>query len=123
MTVYAEQILLDTQQDQLFVQFFQDNSEFDPSAQIRHFDWFDRHLLTYQPVTSINAPNDDSGFFHVNFVGDTDPRLEKYSSLFEDDSGRSLDPNSYQMLLWSYQGWVEKNGPEDFARHKAASSV
>ena len=109
MIEYAEKILQDAQRDQFFVQFFVDHPEFDPSTRTRHFDWCDSHFLRYRLVTTWDSPDDDTGFYHIDFVDSDDNRLGKYCEFFEDDQGRSLSPNSYQLVQWSYQAWFEKN--------------
>ena len=113
MIELAETILQTAQRDQFFIQFFVDHPKFDPSTRTRHFDWFDWHLLSYRLVTTQDSPDDDAGFYHVDFVDLEDPRLKKYCEFFEDETGQSLDPHSYQLVQWSYQGWLEKKDSLD----------
>jgi len=51
----------------------------------------------------------------IYFEGPDDPRVAEYSSEFEDETGRSLHPNKYQMVLMSYQSWLDGGGPRRLA--------
>ena len=74
-------------------------------------------------VTSIGAPETDTGFFHVNFVDHDDPRLHKYQAEFENADGASLHPTSYQMYEWDYNNWVERGGPLEFSEFERNKGV
>lgn len=121
---YAETILNQKKTNQWFVQFFRDsNGEFDTTQMQAHFNWFTSHLVRYTMVTSIGAPDTDTGFFHVNFVDESDLRLQKYQAEFEDADGVSLQPTSYQMYEWDYNNWVERGGPLEFADFEKNKSL
>ena len=113
---YAEDILNSRMKNQWFVQFFKDvDGNYDENAKINHFNWFTSNLVTVREVTSLAAPQENTGFYHVNFVDESDPRLHMYQKIFEDETGASLAPNSYQMYEWDYTTWVERGGPLEFA--------
>jgi hypothetical protein len=48
----------------------------------------------------------------VYFCGTDDPRVADYNAEFEDQTGKSLHPKKYQMVLLSYQSWLENGGPQ-----------
>lgn len=103
----AEERLARGQKDLFFVQFFKDDPNFDPNWIQVHMDWFHSHLLKVELVCTPSDTSDDTGFYQVHFVDPEDHRLELYSQRFEDDTGKSLHPYSYQLMQWSYQGWLD----------------
>lgn len=121
---YAENILNSRKTNQWFVQFFKDeNGNKDPHVFEAHQTWFNANLLSCRMVTSIGAPTEDTGFYHVNFVNQDDPRLTMYQSYFENKDGSSLKPEAYQMYEWDYNNWVERGGPlefDEFIRNQSA---
>ncbi len=46
----------------------------------------------------------------MHFDGPDDPRVAEYAAEFEDGTGKSRDPESYQMHLLDYASWLEKRG-------------
>ena len=103
----AEERLARAQKDLFFVQFFKDHPDFDATKMKLHFDWFHSHLLKTELVCTSQDAHADTGFYQVHFVDAEDSRLAMYSSRFEDETGRSLFPTSYQLMQWSYQGWLD----------------
>ncbi len=113
---YAETILNNRKTNQWFVQFFKDeNGNRDQEVVDSHTAWFNANLLSCRMVTSIGAPIEDTGFYHVNFVNQDDPRLAMYQQIFENEDGSSKQPQAYQMYEWDYNNWVERGGPLEFA--------
>ena len=53
-------------------------------------------------------PNEDD--YIVTFDGPDDPRVALYEAEFEDGTGKSLEPDAYQMYVISYASWLEKRG-------------
>jgi hypothetical protein len=112
---YAETILMNKKTNQWFIQFFRNSDRaFDQQTIDQHFQWFYANLLSITEVSSIGASLTNTGFYHVNFQGLEDPRLGMYQSLFEDNTGASLNPTVYQMYEWDYNNWVERGGPLEF---------
>jgi hypothetical protein len=113
---YAESILNNRKTNQWFVQFFKDQDGLRNQAVFdAHTDWFNANLLSCRMVTSVGAPTENTGFYHVNFVNQDDPRLALYQQAFENDDGSSKHPESYQLYEWDYNNWVERGGPLEFA--------
>ncbi len=113
---YAETILNNRKTNQWFVQFFKDeNGNRDQEVVDSHTAWFNANLLSCRMVTSIGAPIEDTGFYHVNFVNQDDPRLAMYQQIFENEDGSSKQPQAYQMYEWDYNNWVERGGPLEIA--------
>ena len=52
----------------------------------------------------------DPGIHAVHFDGPDDPRVAQYAAEFEDDTGKSVAPDAYQMYVISYASWLEKRG-------------
>jgi hypothetical protein len=97
---YAEDILIANGKNEFFVHFFDD------AYKQQHLDWFQQYLIVVEPVAT-NGDQDLNGtFYHVNFTGRGDHRLALYSAAWEDTTGSSLHPGSYQMFEWDYQGWI-----------------
>ena len=46
-----------------------------------------------------------------------DPVVAEYSQQFETTDGKSLDPDYYQMCLYSYQEWLDSGGIEKHEQH------
>jgi hypothetical protein len=113
---YAESILNNRKTNQWFVQFFKDQDGLRNQAVFdAHTDWFNANLLSCRMVTSVGAPTENTGFYHVNFVNQDDPRLALYQQAFENDDGSSKHTESYQLYEWDYNNWVERGGPLEFA--------
>jgi uncharacterized protein (DUF433 family) len=79
-------------------------------ARERHLAWFMAKGLRHEMVAPQGLLEGDSGIFAVHFDGADDPRLAEYTSEFETPDGRSLDPESYQMVFLPYDAWLAAPG-------------
>ncbi len=57
------------------------------------------------------------GWYHVDFQGWDDPAQMEYSAVFEDANGKSLEPHSFQMMVISYERWLNEGGPEKYQEY------
>jgi hypothetical protein len=114
-----DQIMDHEKRDMYFIQFGRDPFDFAEKRYVttvrRHLKWFEKMKLSH----AIAAPRGwlwgDPGCRVVYFDGPDDPRVAQYSGEFEDETGRSLNPNKYQMVLMSYQSWLDGGGPRRLA--------
>lgn len=120
---YAEQILIDAQSNQYFVQYFIRDINFDSDHLLNQMEWFQNRNLIVQEVQTVHFRESHTGFFHVRFQGKQDPRLLEYSATFEDDQGISLMPDQYQMYEWSYSAWIAEGGAEGYKHHLGSLNV
>jgi hypothetical protein len=105
--------------DMYFIQFSRDPFDFAEkryqTTVRQHHKWFETRNLSH----AIAAPRGwlwgDPGCRVVYFDGADDPRVAEYSAEFEDETGRSLNPKKYQMVLMSYQSWLDGDGPRHLA--------
>jgi hypothetical protein len=96
-------------QDMLFVRFDQPCARGglpNPSQQ-RHLEWFASRGLHHELAAPEGWLDGDPGIIAVYFDGTDDPRVAEYSSIFEDESGKSLVPGSYQMVIVSFASWSQ----------------
>jgi hypothetical protein len=115
MTVpYAEQIMADSKCNQWFLLFHDHMPTWKPHTAQAHFAWMTDNLVRYQLVGTPGEAQPQGSLYHVDFQSHDDPRLIQYMSIFENAAGESLHPDQYQMLEWSYQGWVESGHREEF---------
>ena len=82
----------------------------DHPSRKRHFDWFRANGLRWETAAPRGWLEGDPGIFAVHFTGPDDPRVALYAAEFEDENGKSRDPESYQMHLLDYASWFEKHG-------------
>jgi len=76
-----------------------------------HNDFFDKHELTTEhcvPDEMVTAS--DAEWYYVNFTGFEDPRLKEYGAYFEDEQGRSLYVEYYQLQFAHYNEWIQQQG-------------
>ncbi len=105
----VDQSMADAKRDVLIVRFDW-MSDHDHPARKRHFDWFDKHGLRWETAAPRGFLEGDPGVFAVHFGGPDDPRVALYAAEFEDGTGKSLEPDAYQMYLIDYASWLEKRG-------------
>ena len=72
----------------------------------RHFDWFAVHGLRHEVAAPRGWLEGDPGCHAVYFDGPDDPRVALYTAAFEDATGKSLDPDNYQMGFLPYEAWL-----------------
>ena len=116
----AEQIMKDAGCNQWFVQFYDHTPSYNPSCLARHMEFFTDNRLIYQEVRSIFDTDLVGGLYHVRFANRNDLRLNDYTTKFENAEGASIDPSSYQMFEWSYQGWINQEGESHLKEYLAA---
>lgn len=110
----VDQIMADAKRDMHFIQFGISPFDHDPDhpARKRHFDWFKAHGLRWETVAPRGWLEGDPGIYAVHFDGPDDPRIAAYAAEFEDDTGKSHDPETYQLYLLDYASWFEKHGAD-----------
>lgn len=114
MTIYAEQLLQRAEKNQFFLMLHMGLPTWNPSVLAEHMAWFEENQVATTLVAAMGEHTPRGKLYHVAFEDGSDPKLHDYMKKFEDDLGASLQPNQYQMLEWSYEGWVKQNGPEEF---------
>jgi len=99
-----EQIIAQEKRDMLFITFdhLSARSGLPNSSRQRHLDWFDAKKLHYELAAPEGWLEGDPGIYAVYFDGLDDPRIKEYSSIFEDESGKSLIPEGYQIVIIAY---------------------
>ena len=103
----VDQIMDAAKRDVFFVQFDW-MSDRDHPARKRHYDWFEAHGLRWETAAPRGFLEGDPGLYAVHFDGPDDPRVAEYAAEFEDESGKSRDPDAYQMYRLEYASWLEK---------------
>lgn len=116
----VDDIMARERRDMHFIRFgwpFNDNPGH-PSRK-RHFDWFAANGLRWEAAAPRGWLEGNPGVHAVHFDGPDDPRVAQYSAVFEDATGKSLDPENYQMVLLPYAWWLDgswvdgrEDGPE-----------
>lgn len=114
MTKYAEQILEAEKCNQWFLLLHNQNANWNPSVLESHIQWLNAHLVEHEMVAGMGETHAQGNLYHVKFDSHSDSRLASYSAQFEDSEGVSLQPDQYQMVEWSYQGWIESGGRTEF---------
>lgn len=114
MTIYAEQILEQAGKNQYFILFHIQGPTWDPATHESHMEWFTNTGVPVTLVAGMGETTPRGNLYHVAFDDDQDTRLHAYMNAFEDNTGTSLRPDMYQMLEWSYEGWVSRDGPQEF---------
>lgn len=114
MTTYAEQILEEKKCNQWFLLLHINDPNWQPSMAESHWQWMNANLVQYEQVAGMGETAPLGNLFHVKFDDDSDPRLAAYSAQFEDSEGISLHPDQYQMVEWSYQGWIDSGSRSEF---------
>ena len=100
-------IMAREKRDMFFIRFgwpFNENP--DHPSRKRHFDWFAAHGLRHEVAAPRGWLEGDPGCHAVYFDGPDDPRVALYTAAFEDATGKSLDPDNYQMGLLPYEAWL-----------------
>jgi hypothetical protein len=104
-----DEIMAARRTDTFFVSFpgllLGDDPQSEQSRQM-HIDWFEAEGISYETAAPRGWMSGDSGIYAV-YVGPDDPRVARYSTLFENTEGKSLDPDVYQMVLLPYRAWLE----------------
>lgn len=110
----VNQIMADAKRDMFFIQFGTSPFDFDRNHPVRkrHFEWFTAHGLRYETAAPRGWLEGDPGLHAVHFDGTDDPSVTEYAAEFEDDTGKSLDPDAYQMYRLDYASWREKRGAD-----------
>ena len=104
-----DEIMAQENRDVLFVRFEQPSAEgvlTNPSRQ-RHLEWLNSRNLQHELAAPEGCLEGDPGVYAVYFDGLDDPRIREYSCIFEDDGGKSLVPEDYQMLIVTYASWLQ----------------
>jgi len=114
-----DQIMADERRDMYFIQFGRDPFDFAEKRYSnvvrRHREWFETRNLSHATAAPRGWLCGDPGCRVVYFDGPDDPRVAEYSAEFEDQTGKSLNPKKYQMVLMSYQSWLDGGGPRRLA--------
>jgi len=84
----------------------------DHPSRKRHFDWFRANGLRWETAVPRGWLEGDPGIHAVHFDGPDDPRVMLYAAEFEDGTGKSLEPDAYQMYPLLYDAWLEKRGTD-----------
>ena len=113
--MYAEQILLDKGKNQWFVLFYVGREGWDPTVFNQHMSWFADNGVSVTPVAAMGDQEVLGNLYHVGFDSQVDPKLVAYTAAWENEDGTSLRPDQYQMLEWSWEGWINNQGPQEFA--------
>ncbi len=104
-----DEIMAQEKRDMLFVRFEQPSAEGalpNPSRQ-RHLEWLNSRNLQHELAAPEGCLEGDPGVYAIYFDRPDDPRVAEYSSVFEDESGKSLIPEDYQMLIITYASWLQ----------------
>jgi hypothetical protein len=80
-------------------------------------DWLDAQQIKYQMTATMGHMCGPTGLYWIDFTGADDPKLLKFSALFENPDGTSLQPEKYMLYQMDYQSWVERGGPEAYEQH------
>lgn len=115
--LYAEQMLLDAQRNQWFIQFNPHYENFDLATMLAQIAWLQNQGLAVTEVRTTHYNQPPTHFYHVNFTGSQDARLIEYSAIYEEPDGQSKRPQEYQMYEWSYEAWIAEKGDQEFAEH------
>jgi hypothetical protein len=114
-----DQIMADEKRDMYFIQFGRDPFDFAekryPDIVRRHREWFETRNLSHATAAPRGWLCGDPGCRVVYFDGPDDPRVAEYSAEFEDETGKSLNPKKYQMVLMTYQSWLDGGGSRRLA--------
>jgi hypothetical protein len=115
-----DQIMDEEKRDMFFIRFgqpFIDPGEPpNPKPRQEQLAWFKAKGLTYATAAPRGWLEGDPGNFAVYFDNPEDPRVAEYTARFENADGGSLDPDAYQMVLITYQSWLDNDGPGHLAR-------
>ncbi len=108
----VDQIMADAKRDMFFIQFGTSPFDYDRNhpARKRHLDWFEAHGLRWETAAPRGWLEGDPGIYAVHFDDPDDSRVQQYAAEFEDGTGKSLEPDAYQMYVISYASWLEKRG-------------
>jgi len=111
----VDEIMGEAKRDMLFVKFGSPpffRSRKSRAARRKHLSWFDAAGLAYELAAPPGWLDGDPDCFAVHFEGIHDPRIAAYSATFENDEGKSLDPEAYRMVIISYRDWLGQSEPE-----------
>ncbi len=118
-----DQIMDEEKRDMFFIRFgqpFFDRGEpRDPRPRQEQLAWFEAKGLAYAIAAPRGWLEGDPGSYAVYFDSPEDTRVAEYTSGFENADGGSLDPDAYQMVLMTYQSWLDEDGPGHLARESA----
>jgi hypothetical protein len=114
MTPYAEQIMEDRKRNTWFLLFHNHLPTWDPQTAEQHGAWMRDNLVNCVVVRGMGDTECTHNLYHVDFEDASDPRLAAYMMQFENAAGESLYPEQYQMLEWSYKGWCDSGGRQEF---------
>jgi hypothetical protein len=104
----VDEIMARERRDMHFIRFgWPFNANPDHPSWRRHFDGFAANGLRWETAAPHGWLEGDPGVHAVHFDGPGDPRVALYSAEFEDGTGRSLDPDAYQMVLLPYAWWLD----------------
>jgi hypothetical protein len=104
-----DETIAQEKQDMHFVRFDQPYARSglsNPSRQ-RHLEWFASRALHHELAAPEGWLEGDPEIIAVYFDGTDDPRIAEYSSIFEDEGGKSLPPQDYQMFIVTYASWPQ----------------
>jgi hypothetical protein len=79
-----------------------------------HLDWFKNQGIESYMTCSPGLLMGWLGHYYID-IDSTDKVISEYSLLFETPTGKSLEPEKYQMILISYDEWVSDGS---LARHE-----
>jgi hypothetical protein len=104
-----DEVKAQEKRDMLFVQFKPSFLErrTPSSSRQHHLEWFDATRLRYERVAPSGWLGGDPGLFAIYFSSLDDPRITDYSAVFENADGKSLAPGNYQMVIVTYQSWLD----------------
>jgi len=84
---------------------FNEESEINKVLQKEILSWFKENNINVQQVymdSGLLCGWD--GMYYVDF--ENDDQVKAYAERFEDKTGKSLEPEKYQMFIFSYEEWI-----------------
>lgn len=79
--------------------------------------WFRDHNITFAKTGPLGLLCGWLGQYYVAFDGWDDPLLKSYSETFENEDGRSNDPDKYQMFCSYYENWVNNGDLANYEQY------
>lgn len=73
-------------------------------------EWFTEHGIDYKHTCSPDTIVGWEGLYYIDLDPNDSTIVEQYTKKFEDENGKSLYPDYYQMLALSYDEWVINGG-------------
>lgn len=85
--------------------FFDTSHELNKALQEEVLCWFEENKINvYQVYMDPGLISGWDGMYYVDF--ERADQVKAYTSMFEDGTGKSLEPRKYQMFIFSYKNWT-----------------